>query len=291
VFENSPIEAISFEGKPFFIKRDDLLDSDFSGNKARKLHYYIQEPFPSIKKIISYGSIQSNMMYSLSVLAKRRGWRFDYYISHLPRYLAQHPQGNYKGALNNGMYLFVGEALPPKSQSDHSTLWIEEGGHQAESSFGVTQLAKEIMQWQAKEHGDSLDIFLPSGTGTTALFLSKALKKGGSLNSVYTTACVADDLYLKRQFIALERDEIYHPTILSLDKKHHFGKLYEENYSIWKKLKEQTGIEFDLLYDPLGWRVLLDHYHTFKRPILYIQQGGVLGNESMLPRFERKYAK
>ena len=78
-------------------------------------------------------------------------------------------------------------------------------------------------------------------------------------------------------------------VILDLDKKHHFGKLYKDNYKIWLKLHQQTGVEFDLLYDPLGWRVLLAHPEVFSTPILYIHQGGVLGNESMLPRYERKY--
>jgi len=78
-------------------------------------------------------------------------------------------------------------------------------------------------------------------------------------------------------------------VILSLEKKHHFAKLYKENYKIWLKLQQQTGVEFDLLYDPLGWRVLLAHPEVFSKPTLYIHQGGVLGNESMLPRYKRKY--
>jgi 1-aminocyclopropane-1-carboxylate deaminase/D-cysteine desulfhydrase-like pyridoxal-dependent ACC family enzyme len=76
---------------------------------------------------------------------------------------------------------------------------------------------------------------------------------------------------------------------LTLEKKHHFGKLYKDNYKIWLKLQQQTGVEFDLLYDPLGWRVLLEHIGLFESPVLYIHQGGVLGNESMLPRYRRKF--
>jgi len=109
--------------------------------------------------------------------------------------------------------------------------------------------------------------------------------------TVYTSPCVGDSDYLKKQFLELEEDENYHPTILTLDKKHHFGKLYKENYKIWLKLQQQTGVVFDLLYDPLGWRTLLAHPEVFSKPTLYIHQGGVLGNESMLPRYERKYNK
>jgi len=294
VTKPSPIDTISFKGHSFYLKRDDLLHPDFSGNKARKFHYFLENDFHNITKIISYGSAQSNAMYSLSVLAKMRGWEFEYYVEHIAEYLKEHPHGNYKSALNNGMRLR--QAQPPfpecslslsKGVEGDTTLFIEEGGRQKEAEYGIKLLAEEIIDWQKENNIKELNIFLPSGTGTTALFLQTHLPD----NVVYTNPCVGDSAYLKKQFLALEEDEKYHPTILSLEKKHHFGKLYRENYKIWLKLQKQTGVVFDLLYDPLGWRTLLAHPEVLTKPILYIHQGGVLGNESMLPRYERKYNK
>jgi len=281
---NSPTEKYIFEGQTFFLKRDDLLHPDFSGNKARKLHYFLQNDFPDIKKIISYGSAQSNAMYSLSVLAKMRGWEFEYFVDHIADYLKENPHGNYKAAMDNGMKIIEHVGVVP-CDYPKEVLFIEEGGRQKEAEFGIKLLAEEIIEWQKENNIDELNIFLPSGTGTTALFLQKHL----SDNIVYTTPCVGDKAYLKKQFLELEIDESHHPRILTLEKKHHFGKLYPENYKIWLKLRQQTGVEFDLLYDPLGWRVLLAHPEVFSKPTLYIHQGGVLGNESMLPRYERKY--
>jgi len=74
-----------------------------------------------------------------------------------------------------------------------------------------------------------------------------------------------------------------------LEKKYHFGKLYRDYYKIWLKLRQQTGVEFDLLYDPKGWMVMMAYPEIFTEPTLYIHQGGLIGNESMLPRYERKY--
>jgi len=282
IFKNSPIEKVTFEGHSLYIKRDDLLDKDFSGNKARKFHYYLYKAFPHITKLISYGSAQSNAMYSLSVLAKRKGWEFDYYIEHIASYLIENPHGNYKGALINGMNLHLGEII---SNIPNDVLLIDEGGRGAKAEFGIKILAQEIIAWQKENNIKKLNIFLPSGTGTTALFLQKNLKE----IVVYTCPCVGSSEYLSEQFLELEANTSLHPKILTLEKKHHFGKLYKENYEIWLKLEEQTNIEFDLLYDPLGWRVLLEHLSKFKTPVLYIHQGGILGNESMLPRYERKY--
>ena len=286
------VQNIIFEGHSFYIKRDDLLHPDFSGNKARKFHYYFQHDFPSVKRVVSYGSAQSNAMYSLSVLAKMKGWEFEYFVDHIAKYLKENPHGNYRAALKNGTIFQVkSEELRVKSGDD--ILFVEEGGRQKEAEYGIKILAKEIIEWQEEQDIKELHIFLPSGTGTTALFLQKSLFTLHSLlfTRVYTTPCVGDAAYLKKQFLELESDEKYHPKILTLEKKHHFAKLYKENYKIWLKLQQQTGVEFDLLYDPLGWRALLDHPEVFSKPTMYIHQGGVLGNESMLPRYERKYNK
>ncbi len=279
----SPIQSITFDEHHFYLKRDDLINSDFSGNKARKFYYFLQHDFPDVNKLVSYGSAQSNAMYSLSVLAKMKAWEFEYVVDHIADYLKEYPHGNYKAALDNGMKIIEEEIVSrtyPKN-----VLFIEEGGRQKEAEFGLRALAEEIVSWQEENDLTELNIFLPSGTGTTALFLQKYLAS----NRVYTTACVGDENYLKKQFLELEKDENYHPEILSLEKKYHFAKLYKENYKIWLKLQQQTGVEFDLLYDPLGWRVLLAHPEVFSIPTLYIHQGGVLGNESMLPRYKRKY--
>ncbi|AKF24481.1 1-aminocyclopropane-1-carboxylate deaminase [Sulfurovum lithotrophicum] len=301
-FLPSPIQSITVENKHFYLKRDDLIHPDFSGNKARKFHYFLQNNLPHVQKAVSYGSSQSNAMYSLSVLAKMKGWEFEYFVDHIADYLKENPHGNYKAALNNGMQCRLMEDGGWKMEDEENTLFIAEGGRQKEAAFGIRLLAEEIIEWQKEQHIDELNVFLPSGTGTTALYLQKSLsiinhhevsqERGQSLIQVFTCPCVGDSTYLKKQFSMLEEDEKYHPRILTLDKKHHFGKLYRENYEIWLKLQQQTGVEFDLLYDPLGWRTLLAHSEVYTtKPTLYIHQGGLLGNESMLPRYERKYRK
>ncbi len=304
LFLPTPIENISVDGHSVYLKRDDLIHTDFSGNKARKLHYFLTNNFPNISKIISYGSAQSNAMYSLSVLARMRGWEFEYFVDHIADFLRENPHGNYAKALENGMKLSVIPAragiqqemdprVKHKEDDDESVLFIKEGGRQAEASFGLKLMAKEIIDWQISNHIKKLNIFLPSGTGTTALFLQKHLKlktKNHKLKTiVYTTPCVGDSEYLREQFFILESNEKFHPVILKPKKKWHFSKLYSEHYKIWLKLRKQTGLEFDMLYDPVGWQVLLANTDKIDGEIMYIHQGGVLGNESMLPRYQRKY--
>ena len=288
----SPVERIVFRGEPFFLKRDDRIHSDFSGNKARKFHYYLEQDLPEVHTIRSYGSPQSNAMYSLSVLARMRGWRFEYWVDHLSDFLRANPHGNYAAALANGMELIVGKRDAEWTRPDpaEGILWIEEGGRQAEAAHGLRILASEIVAWQREEGIGQIDIFLPSGTGTTALYLRKALIEiGASATRVYTTPCVGDAAYLRRQFAMLERDVRYHPTILDLPRKYHFGKLYREFYEIWIELHQQTGVVFDLLYDPKGWMTLMAHRKRLGANVLYLHQGGLQGNESMIRRYQRRY--
>lgn len=282
--KNSPIEQINFKNHNLYIKRDDLLDIDFSGNKARKLAYYIENDFSGIDTLVSFGSAQSNAMYSMSVLAKLKGWRFIYYVDHIASFLNDNPSGNYKYALLNKMNIVEGE-IKQEFLNQSNVLYIPEGGACEKANFGLNQLANEIKEWKVKCGFEEIKIFLPSGTGTTALFLQNFID-----DEVLTCPCVGDSAYLKKQFLQLLEDENLHPSILTPHKKFHFGKLYKENYELWKQLLDETQIEFDLLYDPIGWKVLLDNINLYdKYPIVYIHQGGLKGNETMIQRYERKY--
>ncbi|MBP9491309.1 MAG: 1-aminocyclopropane-1-carboxylate deaminase [Aliarcobacter sp.] len=281
-YTNSPIQEVIFNNQKYFIKRDDLLNPNFSGNKARKFYYYLINDFPNIKKVVSFGSSQSNAMYSLSVLCKLKNWHFDYYVDHTATFLKENPVGNYKFALDNGMNI-IESKIP--DFFDEETLFISEGGAVIEASFGIEILANEIKNWAEENKIENLKIFLPSGTGTTALYLQKYLPF-----EVLTNPCVGDEIYLKKQFEVLEKNNF--PTIIKPLKKYHFGKLYKEFYEIHKELLKQTNIEFDLLYDSLAWLCFEKYVNEIKDKnftFLYIHQGGILGNISMLERYKHKY--
>ena len=281
-YTNSPIHEVVFNKQKYFIKRDDLLNSDFSGNKARKFYYYLINDFPDIKKVVSHGSSQSNAMYSLSVLCKLKNWQFDYYVDHTASFLKENPIGNYKYAIKNGMNIIEGN-LP--DFFDKEILFINEGGALVQASHGIEVLANEIKLWVNQNNIKDIKVFLPSGTGTTALFLQKYLPF-----EVLTCPCVGNEEYLKKQFEVLEKKN--HPLILKIDKKYHFGKLYKEFYEIHNNLLTQTNIEFDLLYDSLGWICFENFVKQLKEAnttFLYIHQGGIIGNESMYDRYKHKY--
>lgn len=370
------------------------MDGEFNGNKARKLEYFLHAGLGGIKRVVSYGSSQSNAMYSLSVFAKMKGLEFHYVVSNLNSNLASNPIGNFKFALENGMKIYIdkdrrararalayelaglkeseiygddavnltdasdrngsnlskfneglgftdtnlsakkmpnsqaeiapnlqnqdrenlikfngsaklasansGEFVSHKNSNlkksaDHTSsnlpaaqdcfigdsLFINEGVWQPQAETGFISQARQIERW-ADAEGKTVDIFLPSGTGTSAAFLAKHVKF-----DVFTCPCVGDADYLKSEIEALTPNSKV--RILPPPKKYHFGDLKPELYQIWREVCEQTGIEFELIYDPVGFLTMMANLGAFKNEILYIHQGGALGNISQKLRYERKF--
>lgn len=304
----SPVHQVNFKGYRFHIKRDDLLHPLFSGNKARKFSHFITQLQQNAKlsgekritKIIGYGSIQANSLLSLSALAHLFKVSFDYYCVSIPNWIKETPIGNYKAALALGANIKqvrkedlttnLDDFMTAAAKTfDENTLFIPEGGRSQFAETGVKQLAIELNNYIEQQGLKAPLIMLPAGTGTTALFLNKHLPY-----KVITCACVGGSDYLQQQFSLLENNKTLWPEIIDTGKKYHFGKLYPEFFDIWKKVRAETGVTFDLLYDPLGWLSIMQYLNSNSETdydVIYIHQGGLVGNESMLPRYERKFGR
>jgi len=278
----TPISKITLEGRTFFVKRDDLFDKYLSGNKYRKLHTLLQTPKENLKKIISYGGTQSNAMLAIAAMCKQKEWEFTYYTKPISEQQRNENIGNFFHAKELGMKhveleheLYKDYIASLSLHVEDSTFIIDQGGAVKEAKEGLAVLADEIRE--SALHVEA--IATPSGTGTTALFLALALPE----YKIYTVPCVGDVEYLKEQMSALHEipDNL---IILEPKKKYHFAKPYKEFLDIYKKLLD-VEIEFDLLYAPSMWKVLLEQTDEI---FLYVHSGGVTGNESMLQRYRKK---
>ncbi len=280
----SPLSEFFLEGREFLVKRDELFDPFLSGNKYRKLHTLLHTPKNRYKKIISYGGTQSNAMLAIAAMCKQKGWQFVYYTKPLSRVQKEQTFGNFYQAVALGMEHIALESSLYKEYiaslsvlKEEYTYIIDQGGADVNAHEGLEVLAQEIQS----NDGGVKSLATPSGTGTTALFLARALPK----YRIYTTPCVGDVAYLKEQMNALASIPA-NLIILEPQKKYHFAKLYPEFLAIYQKTKA-AGIEFDLLYAPAMWLALLAQT---QEKILYIHSGGVSANESMLARYSQKFS-
>lgn len=201
----SQIQKSTLDGFEFFIKRDDLLGDYLGGNKARKLEFFVKNAhkFEQNLRIISYGSSQSNALAALSVFARINGFALIFVCEKISNFLKQNPCGNYAFALQNGAQIVENSRFSSRremalSLCEEKDIFIEEGVACKEAQWGFKTLADEI-KMQSKEMKRKFDIFLPAGTGASALYLAKF-----SEFRVFTCACVGDEGYLKRQMLALE---------------------------------------------------------------------------------------
>jgi len=288
----SRVDKVSFEGREFYVKRDDLIDTCLSGNKYRKLYELTQTPSNTYTKVISYGGGQSNAMYSISCLCKTKGWEFHYYTKTLPAVLRDEKDGNLGLAIKNGM--IVHEVEHDKFyelvenlhvEVEEKVLVISQGGADEVASSGVKLLADEINLWKKEKNIDKLSVVLPSGTGSTSVFLKQFLHVEIEL---YTVVLVGDEEFQLKQWQRLSYGP--YPKILPSNKTK-FAKPYKENLEIYEKLKEETKIEFDLIYAPKTWLSILKNIEVLGTNILYIHTGGVSGNQTMLNRYAYKNRK
>ncbi len=277
----SPMEQVEFRGRPYFVKRDDRLHP-FPGNKARKLRGLLALDWTKIGRVVSHGGNQSNAMLALARLAHFQGRPFDYHIPPLPASLRTAPIGNLGLALELGMNLIETRRPPKRESCPTGTLFVPQGAAMAEAEIGLRELARELNRFARNQELRRPILFVPSGTGTTAVYLHRHLSF-----PVLTTPCVGDRDYLRRQFAELTSPP--YPAIIGDEAKARFGRLEEGYLRLWSALRRETGIEFDLLYDPPGWRALtrLDH----DGDIIYLHCGGQEGNASMLARYRRRFGE
>ena len=282
--KNSPVSKIILEGREFFVKRDDLIDPCLAGNKYRKLYTLLHTPNYTYDTIISYGGSQSNAMLAIAALCRKKNWKFIYYTKKLSTTQKNECDGNYARSLALGMEHkeieneYYKEFIASlRLNLDEKTLLVDQGGALEAAKKGLEVLAEEIREQNSSYHIKALAT--PSGTGTTALFLALALPE----YKIYTTPCIGDTAYLKKQMGALAEIPS-NLVILEPKKKYHFAKPYKEFYEIYKALHGK-GIAFDLLYAPAMWQALLQQTNE---KIMYIHSGGVSGNKSMLARYKKK---
>ncbi|TQR42989.1 1-aminocyclopropane-1-carboxylate deaminase [Campylobacter sp. MIT 12-8780] len=288
--QDSIIQKITLEGFEFYVKRDDTLGL-INGNKARKLYYFLQNKalYKPRTRFVSFGSTQSNALAALSDFTKQNDFKLLFITPKISNFLKENPQGNFAYALKNQACIIENTSnlsLEQKALSllEKDDVFIPCGVACKEAELGLQKLAEELKR-QSECLGLEFDLFLPSGTGTSAAFLAKH-----SCFKVFSCACVGDKAYVKAQITKLiPHYDFSNLFFLEPPLKFHFAKPQKELLSIYHKALKQCKIEFDLLYDSVALLTLLAYQKAFTKPVLYIHQGGLLGNKSMLERYKHKF--
>lgn len=302
----TPLQQMNLRinNKNLFMKRDDLINFYFGGNKVRKYEYILREILEKkIEKIITFGSIHSNHVGITAAVAAHFNLECDIIIL-LDRNdkniaLENQHEGNSSllGLFNtNRYYCYRDEAynyisnhleLQQKQKKDY--YFVPGGGHTALGALGYIDALKEIVE-QCKNNNIEVDaIFLPTGTGTTQaglIYGKKLLNFSGNIFGI-TVARSASRCKHEIFNILNELNRILDSTIqfttedivVLEDYMKPYGQIDNEIIGTIKELAASDAVLLDPIYNGKAFaamkKMLIQNQFEEYRNILYLNTGGL----------------
>lgn len=175
-YKNTPIQKLnSFSKNNIYIKREDLIDLAFGGNKARKIQYFAEDIIKNKHNyIVTYGASQSNHCRVTAAIAAKLGIK-------CLLILADDGKADYNG--NYFLYDLFGvevrsvdvgnvsksidNIMEELKQQGYNPYFITGGGHGNLGTQAYVDAYEEI-KIQSNNMNVEFDyIFFASGTGTT----------------------------------------------------------------------------------------------------------------------------
>lgn len=256
----TPLETVTFEGRTFRIKRDDLLHPVICGNKWRKLQGWR----PAIKdssEVISFGGAHSNHLPALACVLSEMKRPGRFFIRGEELNAQSSPSLRYCASLGMQLNFITREtyknlraedwsmSLLPDVQVPSDALVIPEGGFGAEVLSGCAHIWAELQQEQ-------IDHFiLPSGTGATALGVLNAMPEGASTILHVVSAVKGAKRERERILTAATLRNIR--CVFQDDPHGGFGRIPEKIGQITTRFTQQTGIPLNRNYTPKALEYLL----------------------------------
>lgn len=279
----SPVQRIDIDlyrekNLEVYIKREDLIHPEVSGNKWRKLKYNIEQAKKENKGILTFGGAFSNHIYATAHAARYFGLPCIGLIR--GKYVdLNNPSLSAVRAVGMQLELLSREEYGKKEEEDFlevlqkkypDYLIIPEGGNNAKAIEGLKELGKEI-----NDLAFTPDLILvPAGTASTARGLLRSIPKQSQL---LVFSSLKGDFLNDR--LVLEENENW-----ILQTEFHFGGYACVNADLINTIntfKTQTGIPLDPIYTAkmlYGFHALLERGAIeANSKILLIHTGGLQG--------------
>jgi 1-aminocyclopropane-1-carboxylate deaminase len=278
------IQVFEERGLQVYVKRDDLIHPQISGNKWRKLKYnieYIQTN--KIPGFITFGGAYSNHIYACAALSKLFGIPS---IGIIRGDEIQAKNETLQFAEDCGMLLyFVSRASyreKEKSEeikkiiSKHSDfMLIPEGGSNERALLGVHEIIDEILDREFQFDF----ICVPAGTGATAAGLLQRMTEINYAAQLIVNNSLKGD-WMESEI--LQRAGLIDSDRLKVLTDYHFGGYAKSNFILHKFIEEftsETQIQIDHIYNAkliFGLVNLVEKgYFQDIAKILWIHTGGL----------------
>jgi len=285
------IKELNAQGSRLFIKRDDLIHDEISGNKWRKLKYNLElAERVGAKRILTFGGAFSNHIAATAALVPLTKIEIHAFIK--GEELNENSNPTLKKASDHGLKLhFIDREKYSHykrvtSADQISTEWegaylIPEGGANEEGVKGCEHILKEMDQ--------TFDyVCVAAGTGTTAAGMLRSLQKG----ELIVFPALKGGEFLRDDILSWQIDKSEKSRVLSLVTKYHFGgyaKVPKDLIAFTRKVKSDHQLPLDYVYTSKAFYGMIQMIRSaeFKSNsnILFYHSGGLQGNEF----FEAQY--
>jgi D-cysteine desulfhydrase len=294
----TPVQKISFQGKEFLMKRDDLTGLELSGNKVRKLEYILVQARKERANIIfTCGGEQSNHARATAVAAARLGMKCKLFLWGKNK---TNPDGNLFldkligceiSFLNEAEYSRVNEIMFEERKKllkkDKKIFVIPEGGSTTLGIWGYISFMQELSA-QIKMKKIS-GIITAAGTGGTAagLLLGSTLLKMNL--KIYTVNVLYTKQVIKNKIIQLAEAgnldyklglKLNSDNVIVLDgySKEGYKNISASKLKLLKLFYRQTGILLDPAYTGKAFAAFIDNFVNMQgEKIIFLHTGGLFG--------------
>lgn len=277
----------NINGVSLYLKRDDLIHKDVSGNKWRKLKEHVNFAVENkIDTIETFGGAYANLLPSVAATGKIFGVKT---IATVRGEEVSNPTIDYCRELGMEMR-FVSRTKFKEIARDlrevvvkGNTLIVPEGGASKYGVFGCEDIVNEI-------EIDFDVITVDAGTGATAAGMLRALKENQTL-VVFPV--------LKGQFMKAEIKRLYEdaygetcPDNYEVIEDYHFGGFVKWNMELIefiRSFKLKYGVQLDPIYTGKQLFGVVDlmakGYFSGKKNVVSVHTGGLQGIAGFEQRF------
>lgn len=280
----TPLEKLAvplFEerGVEVFVKRDDQIDQEISGNKWRKLKYNLMAAkAEGYQKVLTFGGAYSNHIAATAAACKRFGFQSVGIIRGDELHADSNP--TLQKAADDGMQLLFISRSEYKHREDeawvrqlaarHEAFDIPEGGSNELALKGVSELMTEI--------DIAFDyIICPVGTGGTLAGLVKGLRSNQQAIGI---SSLKGEAYLENSVLELTE----HTNSWELIHDYHFGgyaKYDQELIAFINQFFEESQMSLDPVYTGKMMYAVFDLIKKGKFPqgsrLVCVHTGGLQG--------------
>lgn len=282
----SPIHQVSFKGKSFFVKRDDLIDPFVSGNKWRKLKYILQNATEKNKThLITFGGAYSNHLLATAAATAQNHFKATAFVRgeevNNPMLTLCKLFGLQLHFIDRESYKHKEALFEKHYANDNDTYFVNEGGASKEAVIGCAEIIEELEE-------DFDHIICAAGTGTTAAGLLKGINKHQLQTTLHVIPVLKGGDFIRDEIANHESDL----TKLKLHTDYHFGgyaKTTPELITFIKNFTSSTGILLDPIYTSKMCYAIFDLIEKGiiekDAKILMLHTGGIFGILGKIDQF------